>query len=166
MEDLRQSKPLPRSKKSFMHDELRTYNFNWPLSDSEIIIIQKMFMTSQVHHISTRNITSGRVLMSTILKSFQYYNFIGCLTTSKILLDDDIASLYELLQEYNKVSEFDPDKSDLGLQEFLTYFHFDFIWIELTVDLLKIFSKPKIQELCQLLTQYEPIPVVLISYQN
>ncbi|MFA5999034.1 MAG: hypothetical protein WC747_03395 [Candidatus Babeliales bacterium] len=162
MENLRLSKPLAKQKELIVRDARKINNFNWPLSDLEIIKIQNIFMTPGLHHISTKNSMSGRVLISTILKSLQYYNFIGCLTTSQILLDHDIANMYELYLECNQMFENNCELEDL----FIDYFHFDFVYIELSEDLLTNFSIKKLQNLCEALTARQSIPVVMVSYEN
>ncbi|MCX5924466.1 MAG: hypothetical protein NTZ68_03520 [Candidatus Dependentiae bacterium] len=162
MENLRLSKPLAKQKELIIRDTKKINNFNWPLSDLEIIKLQNIFMTPGLHHISTENILSGRVLTDNILKSLQYYNFIGCLTTSQILSDLDIANMYELYLDCNEMFEDTCSLEDL----FIDCFHFDFVYIELSEDLLSKISLKKLQSLCEALTARQSIAVVMISYEN
>ncbi|MCX5923178.1 MAG: hypothetical protein NTU89_01280 [Candidatus Dependentiae bacterium] len=162
MENLKQLRPLVEIKKVILRDEKLAKNFNPPFCDFQIIELQNIFMTPRIHKITVKNITSGRSLINTFLNSLNYYHNVGCLTAIPICLDLQTVDMYQLIQEYTQSFEIDRAIEDF----FVEHSYFDFVWIEMTKDLLDQFSLQDIKRMCEILTVNESIPVIMIHYEN
>jgi hypothetical protein len=162
MENLKQLRPLVEIKKAILRDEKLIKSFNPPFCDFQIIELQNIFMSPGIHKITVKNITSGRSLMDTFLKSLNYYHHVGCLTTIPVHLDDQTIDMYKLIQKYTQSFEIDRAIEDF----FVEHSSFDFVWIEMTKDLLDQFSLQDIKRMCEILTVNESIPVIMIHHEN
>lgn len=127
------------------------------LSDQQIIELHVRFLTNGFQHIQVPSVQEGRELMSRLLQSLDYYHMISCLTESDIQLPADVHDLFTCLVE----NRYLPNKLD---QFFLEYTDFDFIWLELTPNLL---AQSWLEEFKSLLMDHHlhaKMPIMCISY--
>jgi hypothetical protein len=129
------------------------------LSDQEIIELHVRFLTNGFQHIQVPNVEEGRVLMGKLLKSLDYYHTISCLTESDIPLFADVQDLFTYLIE----GRYLPHNLE---QFFLDYNDFDFLWLELSPNLL---DQPWLEEFKSLLMAnhiHMRMPIMCISYDS
>lgn len=162
MESFKLSKPFVDLKKFIVDDAQNIKFFGNPLSDWQIIELHSMFMTPAIHHVVTTDRKSGRSLMNTFLPSLQYYQNIGCLTTQQQNYAYDVVEILPILQAM--IQKFGLTQAiDLF---FIDYVDLEFVWIEITQDLLQVIQPIHLKQMCSLLSQHESIPVVIVSYEN
>ena len=99
------------------------------LSDQQIIDLHIRFLMHGFQHIQVPTIKEGRELMNTLLSSLDYYHSVACLTGSDMQLSPDTQDLFSYLVEGRYI----PHNLE---QFFLDYSDFDFLWFELTPNLL------------------------------
>jgi len=163
MEKVRPSRPCENLKKSILDGAKKNKFFNLPLSESEIIEFHNILMTPTQHMIQTTTVTSGRALIETMLQSLAYYRQVGCLSTTATWHDNnDVVDIYTIIRQ---------DAQVYGLwyaieRFFINYNNIDFIWVELTDDLLVQMGSKYVAQMCQLLTEHQTIPVVVLQYDN
>lgn len=159
MENAKRLQPCTSLKSSILCDGQTPHFFDLPLSDSEIIKLHTMFMTPTKQVIHVKSTVQGRRLMDTMLQSLKYYKNVGCLT-SNMWLDDSVIDIYKIIHK---------DAQVYGLWHaielfFIKYSQVDFIWIELTSELTIQMSEKYIDQMCQLLTKNQTIPVIIAKY--
>lgn len=162
MEKVKPSRPCRNLEKSILHDVKKNNFFNLPLSESEIIELHNILLTPTQHTIYTNSVTNGRALINTMLHSLSYYHFVGCLTTDMPSHDDKVIDIYSIIRKNAQV---------YGLWYaidlfFINYNYIDFIWVELTDDLLVQMGLKYVTQMCQLLTKHRSIPVVILNYEK
>jgi hypothetical protein len=162
MEKVRPSRSCENLKKTILGEPKKEKSFNLPLSESEIIELHNILMTPMQQMIQTKNVLSGRALLETMLTSLSYYQHVGYLTAKPTTQKNNIIDIYTIIHK---------DAQVYGLwhaieQFFINYHNIDFIWIELTNDLLLQMGFNHIMQLCKLLTQYQAIPVLILQYDN
>lgn len=134
---------------------------SWPLLDFQIIEFQKKLMQPTIHHLITKNRLSGRLLIETFLPSLKYYHQVGCLTIEEVPNSqtlDVLSTLLELEKYYGMSQAIE--------MFFLEQSELDFVWIELSDDLMSSISMDHINQFCNLLTGRRSIPILVLSYQN
>jgi hypothetical protein len=146
----------------FAHSNEKIMNFlSWPLLDFQIIEFQKKLMQPTIHQLITKDRSSGRSLIETFLPTLKYYHQVACLTSDDA---DDLQSVDVL-------------STLLGLEEhygmtqaiemfFLENSELDFVWIELSDDLLSLMSMEHVNQFCNLFTGHGSMPILVLSYQN
>lgn len=129
------------------------------LSEQHIIELHVRFLTHGFQHIQVPSIKEGRELMATLLGSLDYYHAVACLTQHDEPLpngtQDMLTQLVEQRYLPNNLEQFFMDGSD-----------FDFLWIELTPDLI---AQPWFDEFKSLIIDHRidrHMPIVCLSYQN
>lgn len=165
MEKVRPSRPCENLEKSILGGVQKNKIFNLPLSESEIIEFHNILMTPTQHMIQTTTVTSGRALIKTMLQSLAYYRQIGCLSSASTTLwheKNDVIDIYSIIRQ---------DAQVYGLwyaieRFFINYNNIDFIWVELTDDLVAQMGSKYVMQMCQLLTEHQTIPVVVLQYEN
>jgi hypothetical protein len=104
-----------------------------PLSDSEILQIQDIFLTKGIHSIKVHDIQSGRIVMKRFLESLNCYHAIACLTMTEPIIGINIIDLYsELLTGNYCAALHEQSLTDF----FINQFNYDFLWIEASEQLL------------------------------
>ncbi|MBP9765488.1 hypothetical protein KBD08_04090 [Candidatus Babeliales bacterium] len=162
MEKVKPSSVCDEVKNFNLCDVSKYKNFNLPLSEKQIIELQKMLMTPQQHNIYTHDVASGRALLNTMLQSLSYYNNIGYVTTKNILHQQYMIDILSILQK-------DTQSYDLWHAIDLFFINnpnVDFIWVELTKELLNIMGTNSLTYFCQLLTSHQAIPVIILQYET
>lgn len=101
------------------------------LTEYDIIHLHDKFLSTGFHFLEVDNIASGRTIMTSVLKSLNFYHDIAYLGTGQISLGEQYFDLHDVLVKYNYVEE----KSLLNF--FSDQFYFDFLWIEMSDELLK-----------------------------
>lgn len=127
------------------------------LSDQQIIELHIRFLTNGFQHIQVPTVKEGRALMNTLLTSLDYYHSVACLTESDLLLPANSVDLFSYLIEGRYI----PHNLE---QFFLEYDDFDFLWIELTPNLL---AQPWLEAFKSLLMAHKmqlKMPIICISY--
>ena len=148
------------SKKNTTAHPRATFFFNPPLSDSEIIELQNLFMTPSIHYITTKNVSTGRYLMNLFLSVFRHYHNVGCLTTEQNQnLSERVFDLSHL------------QNSDTSLIDSIELFsienpYLNFIWIELTQVLQRQISVGEVHKICEIFSSDEQTPVLVIRYEE
>jgi hypothetical protein len=161
MEKVKPSRPCESLKKSILRDAKKNKFFNLPLSESEIIELHNILMTPAQHAIYTSSVTNGRALINTMLHSLAYYHYVGCLTTN-MWDDSQILDIFKIIHKDAQVH---------GLWYaidlfFINYHYLDFIWVELTDQLLVEMGLKYVTQMCHLLTKHQSIPVVILNYEK
>lgn len=129
------------------------------LSDQQIIELHIRFLTNGFQHIQVPNVQEGRELMKTLLTSLDYYHTVSCLTESDLQLPMDTHDILTHLIE----GRYLPNNLE---QFFLEYDDFDFMWLELTPNLL---AQPWLDEFKSLLMDHKihtKMPIMCISYDS
>jgi len=162
MEKVRPSRPCTYQEKPILNDAKKIKSFTLPLAQFEIIELHNILMTPAQRTIHTRDIVSGRILIETMLSSLSYYQRVGCLTTSMRFEQDNILDIYPIIQKdaqvhglWHAIEEF-----------FVNYNNIDFIWIEMTDELLTFMGAQYLAHMCRILTQHQTMPVVVLQYDN
>ncbi|MBN1549545.1 hypothetical protein JW872_02690 [Candidatus Babeliales bacterium] len=129
-------------------------------AEQEILTLSDKFLTNGFHSIMVRDVFHGRELMKTFLGSFNYYNEVACLSVSSIPLGNSIVSVLKELEAggwlsypYNDLSEFLCD-----------HFYSDFLWIEVTNDLVTMPWYKVFRKQLKDLKFHESMPIMLVTY--
>ncbi len=129
------------------------------LSDQQIIELHVRFLTNGFQHIQVPNVDEGRELMAKLLQSLDYYHMVACLTESEMPLSTTTHDLLTHLIEGRYLPN--------GLEQFfLEYNELDFLWIELTPNLL---AQPWLEQFKSLLIDHNlhmKMPIMCISYDS
>lgn len=136
-----------------------TTGYEHALSDQQIIELHIRFLTNGFQHIQVPTVNEGRELMNMLLASLDYYHTVSCLTESDIQLSADIHDVLTHLIEGRYV----PNNLD---QFFLDNGDFDFMWLELTPNLL---AQPWLEEFKALMIDHKlhmQMPIMCISYEK
>lgn len=134
---------------------------SWPLLDFQIIEFQKKLMQPTIHHLITKNKQSGRLLIETFLPTLKYYNKVGCITTEETNNEQPLnvlSTILELEKHYGMTQAIEMVFIDLG--------YLDFVWIELSDDVLSVISIDHINQFCNLFAGHGSMPILVLNYQN
>jgi len=130
-----------------------------PFTEQDILDLQDEFLTHGFHYLMVDNVQVGRRIIQTFLHSLKnYYQEIGCLSVSEILLPDGITDIYEILEWYGYLRK--PYLESF----FLDQWYFDFLWIEATEELLLSSWFCQFSQLLEDFMLNEEIPIFIISY--
>lgn len=134
--------------------------FNPPLSDFEIIEFQNLVMTPAVHYITTKNVSTGRLLINLFLSQLKHYHNVGCLTVEQNhTLSERVFDFYNFSHTQNSLT----DSIELFCIENP---YLNFIWIELTQLLQSQISASQVKKICELFAADEQTPVMVIRYED
>jgi hypothetical protein len=130
------------------------------LADDQIIDLHKAMLTNGFHHMHVSSIQEGRAILHLLLDALDYYHDIACLSMNTLPLKPAIFDLHYYLQQGGYLDQkYKDDLEDFFLQRF----DHDFLWIELTEELI---NKPWFcyfeQKLIDLRIQ-ERIPIMVVS---
>ena len=130
-------------------------------AEQEILTLSDKFLTNGFHSIMVKDVFHGRELMKTFLGSFNYYNEVSCLTMNSIPLGNSVVSVHKELEAggwlnypYTDLSEFLCD-----------HFYSDFLWIEITNDLIVMPWYKAFRKQLKDLKFQEAMPLMLVTYQ-
>lgn len=160
MERVKPSKSCAGPKKFFVRGTQKIKKFNMPLTHSDVIYLHSIFMKPDKHFVHTRDVSTGRVVVQKILGSLNYYHNVGCLTrqglASRATLD-----IFSIIQKYAQV---------YGLRQainqfFIEYIQLDFIWIELTDELVVQMGQSNIDYFISIMTEHHAMPVIIFNYE-
>ncbi|MBP6869740.1 hypothetical protein KBC04_02575 [Candidatus Babeliales bacterium] len=146
------------SDENHHHEKL----FTFPFAEYDVLELQAIFIQTGIHVIKTKNIFDGRKIVTTILKSLNYYHNIACITEQV-----EVPSLaYDVMGHIN-MQKYRKDNLLIDLEDFFVMHPcFDFIWIELSET---IENKYKLQDLKEIFNMFhveERMPVLIVQYEN
>jgi hypothetical protein len=147
-------------EKFFVQGTQKVKIFNLPLTHQDMINLHSMFMKSDKHTVHTRDVAMSRAIIQKILNSLNYYQNIACLSRSTIV-DTSAINIFAIIQKYAQV---------YGLKQainqfFIEYIQLDFIWIELTHDLVVQMGQSNIDYFISIMTQHHAMPVIIFHYE-
>src|SRR3989304_5227238 len=131
-----------------------------PLSESEILDLQDVFLSNGFHHIRVKNIDCGRSIMQIFLRTLYCYNDIACLTMGSKPLEPKVCDVFSELVQGNYLDQFNLHNWD---EFFIEQFYYDFMWIEATHQLV---TSPWFAEFEDKIVTFkidQHIPVVIVS---
>lgn len=100
---------------------------NYQLSEDEIIHLSDKFLTNGIHYVTVSSLHEGRSFIKKFLRSINYYQEITFLSSDIQTHPDEFHNLYMILNQLDEQQ----------LTDFLcNNFYSDFLWIELTDDLI------------------------------
>lgn len=160
MERVKPSRSCANPEKLFVQGAQKIKNFNIPLTHSDLINLHFIFMQPQEHTIHTGDIAMGREIIQKILNSLNYYQNVGCLTRNSFS-NKSVLDIFTIIQKYAQV---------YGLKQainqfFIEYIQLDFIWIELTQDLVVQMGQSNIDYFVSIMTQHHAMPVIIFYYK-
>lgn len=160
MERVKPSRSCADPEKFFVQGAQKVKNFNLPLTHLDLINLHSIFMKTDKHVVHTRDIAMGRAIVQKILNSLNYYQNIGCLTPIRIT-DGAVVPIFTVIQKYAQV---------YGLKQainqfFIEYIQLDFIWIELTQDLVVQMGQSNIEYFISIMTEHHAVPVIIFHYE-
>lgn len=129
-----------------------------PLSESTILDIQDAFLTNGIHTLYVENVTTGRSLVNTFLRSLDCYCATACLTCSVQPLP---ATVYDLFPDVDSYA-----CSACGdLEEFfIERLYVDFLWIEYTQKLEEVWWVSDFEQKLRDLKIDQHIPIICLKY--
>lgn len=153
---------LVSKQSSDLHTNTASKLFTLPLTEINVLDLQAIFVTPGVHTITMKNITEGRTIIQTILKSLNYYHEIGCITFTHDIAD----KIYDIIDHISFQKE-QRETLLLNLEDFFAIHPcFDFIWIEWCEKLQKYSSLDDIKKIFNMYHADERMPVVCIRYEE
>ena len=102
------------------------------LKEKDILILQELFWQAGEHYLKVTSVEEGRNLVLTFLNSLYYYKKIACLTVIPGTLPLKAQNLLKLLKKEPFKEQHVFDTEDFLLNQF----HFDFVWIEVTQEIM------------------------------
>jgi hypothetical protein len=161
MERVKPSRPCASPQKLFILDDKKVQDFHLPLTHSEVMTLHSMFMNPTYSSIQVTDVVSGRIIIQKILQSLNYYHIVGCLSVANYK-QHFITDIFQIIQKYAQV---------YGLQHAINHFfiehtQLDFIWIELTEDLITQFGQSNIDYFIKIMTQHQAMPVIIVQYES
>lgn len=162
MEKFERPKPLQSQIFELRNKNEKRKIFELPFCESDILELQKMFTTNGVHHLKTTNVHMGRSIVTTILKSLNHYHKVGCVTTEKKgLQTKEVCDIYKTIASSN---EYHHEFLIATEQFFIEHPFFDFIWVELTSDILTKMTHASWEHMLTMIHAQERLPAILTSY--
>ncbi len=161
MERVKPSRPCASPRKLFIPDDKNRQKFNLPLTNIEVMTLHSMFMNPTYSNLEVSDILSGRIIIQKILNSLNYYQSVGCLSILNYK-QNFIIDIFQTIQN---------DAQVYGLryainQFFIENTQLDFIWIELTDDLITQFGQSNIDYFIKIMTQHQAMPVIIVHYAS
>lgn len=161
MERVKPSRSCASPQKLFILDDKKNQKFNLPLTNFEVMTLHSIFMNPTYSNIQVTDILSGRIIIQKILYSLNYYHAIGCLSLTNGT-QDFIVNIFQIIQKNAQV---------YGLQYainqfFIEYTQLDFIWIEVTENLITQFGQSNIDYFVKIMTQHQAMPVIIVQYES
>lgn len=105
------------------------------ISEKDILILQELFWQPGKHHLRTSSLEQGRGIVFTFLGAVPYYKRIAYLATH--IMQDSLPqpaeNIYRLFEQLAEVDE----RECLTELLLLEQIHYDFIWIEMTDELIQ-----------------------------
>lgn len=149
--------------KSWLFDVIRPRQIDSALPADDILFLQDIFLTNGLHHIGVSDLVSGRMIVSRLLRSMNYHHELACLTNSwDPPLKKTVLDIYNSLVDYCG-----QDASYDEIEEFfLEQYCADFMWVEISKDLLHIPMAGYALQAVYKLEIAHHIPIVAVSYQN
>ena len=145
-------------------ESAQDFHVKLPLSEQDIIDLHSMFMLQGFHHLTVRDISTGRDMIQEFLSSLDYYYNIAALTiVDEGPLPENVADLYVLLEGNYRSSL---ASSDIIENFFLEQFHYDFLWIEACPELLTMPWYSHIQQTIHTFNIDAEIPIFIVSYES
>ncbi len=161
MERVKPSRSCADPEKFFVQGAQKVKIFNLPLTHSDMLNLHFMFMKPEQHVLHTRDIEMGRSIILQILNSLNYYQNIGSLTRSSIK-NKGTLDIFAMIQKHAQV---------YGLKQAINQFfieniQLDFVWIELTKELVVQMGQSNIDYFVSIMTQHQSMPVIIFHYDN
>lgn len=161
MERVKPSRSCASPQKLFILDDKKVQKFNLPLTHSEVMMLHSICMNPTYSNIQVSDILSGRIIIRKILNSLNYYHAIGCLSITRYT-QDFVIDIFQAIQKNAQV---------YGLQYainqfFIEHTQLDFIWIELTENLVAQFGQSNIDYFIKIMTQHHAMPVIIVQYES
>jgi hypothetical protein len=139
---------------------LKPRQFGRALSEEDILYLQDIFLSNGLHAIKLPNIIEGRSLIYRLLQSLHYYRTVACLTSVaepplKKSIFDIHSALRMLIGDRDAIEDF-----------FMERFFVDFLWIELTPDLVQVPTFMQVMSALDVLAIDKHIPILTLSYDS
>lgn len=161
MERVKPSRSCASPQRLFILNDKKFQKFNLPLTNFEVMTLHSIFMNPTYSNLLVSDISSGRIIIQKILKSLNYYHNIGNLSVTSYT-QNFITNIFQIIQKNAQVH---------GLQYainqfFIEYTQLDFIWIELTEDLVVQFGQSNVDYFIKIMTQHQAMPVIIVQYES
>lgn len=161
MERVKPSRLCANPKKLFLSSNKKIDFFNLPLTNFDLIELHSMFMKLTVSHFQTADVLKGRLIVNKILNSLNYYRQIACLSSVQPMPLNSI-DIFQIIHKNAQVYGLEHAIN----QFFIDHMQIDFIWIELTEDLISHFGQSNIDYFIKIMTQYHAMPVIVVHYNS
>ena len=134
--------------------------FTIPFTEHDVLDLQAMFVKPGIHTITTKDVQSGRKIITTILDSLNYYHAIGCITQEQNVPIIAYDIMTHITQEKNQ-----PDNILANLENFFAIYPcFDFIWVEFSKNAEKKYSLQDIEKIFSISMQ--SMPILIVEYED
>lgn len=134
---------------------------SYPLNEQDIISLHQTFLTYGFHHMTVKNIASGRLIIRSLLSSLSIYQDIAAVTIDKEPLEANVFNISQTLGNTYFSSDHDNEHHNALI---LDYFNFDFIWIEATDNLLEKSWYAHFERKIKIIGISQHMPIVYVSY--
>jgi len=131
-------------------------------SEHDILDLQELFLSPGMHELTVPNIAAGRELMSSVLTAFNCFPRIACLTTASLPLPAHVTHLHDEMALHGALA-FSNHQLDSFLLE---HFYYDFLWIEVTPELLQSAWYPYFQLKLIDFNLAMTLPIIAVSYER
>ena len=134
-----------------------------PLTDSDILDLQDLFLTPGIHSIKVKNVQEGRNIVDVFITTLISDYNIACLSVEDRALPKTVCDLYEQLAEQGYL-----DSSNMHhLDEYFVHsFYFGFMWIEASEKLERMhWFKLFIAKIAEFNID-QSIPVIRVVYDT
>ncbi len=140
-----------------------THVFNRPhtqFSEQEVIDLSSAFLTPGVHYIKVESMSQGRALMSTFLKTLNFYHDVAYVGTHPLSKSEFVKPCIDVCATLKL------EKPIIPISEFLsTHLYCDFLWIEATNNLMTSYWFDEFEQSLFDLKFDKVMPVVFLTYE-
>jgi len=127
-----------------------------PFSENDILYLHNAFTTPGIHPISVCSVNIGRKVITQVLDSLKWYQDVAYLAADSTVLSIRATQIIDILKKpvtYLEITQF-----------FIDDFYYDFLWIELTQELLETDWISFFEEQLVQLHIEKMIPIIVVSY--
>ena len=130
------------------------------MTEDDILYLQDIFLTNGMHAIKVPDVQSGRSIIYAVLQSLNFYQMVSCMTCiGEPPLKTSVVDVYSLVSRAYHEAPYEEIESF-----FIEDFFSDFLWIELSQDLINTTTLVHSFHALYSLDMFRRMPIIALSY--
>ncbi|MDR3645941.1 MAG: hypothetical protein P4L22_00185 [Candidatus Babeliales bacterium] len=142
-------------------DQVNTKNIQTPLIENDILFLQNKFLETGFCNLKVKDIETGRLIISKVINSLNYFNDIAILT----VCENSNQNYFNIKKALT--NNYDISKNQFNLINFfLDQFYFDFLIIEATKELMSNNWAQNFEQHILDFNFHKTMPIIILTYEN